>query len=228
MPGNSRHLLKRATTLPFRRDLDRLARAHHTDKASTEHGYTQFYAQHLPPRHSVTALLEIGIGGFTSITAYEEKAGGMSLRMWQDYFPNAHIVGLDLYEKEVPGPRIHVERGSQDDPSVLGRIADRYGPFDVIIDDGSHIGRHQWTSFRHLFSAVKPGGTYIIEDLATAYNPGFEGGGPGTPGTSVALLKDAVDHVLRRHWGGADAPAIAEVHVYDEIAFLTRADSTAA
>jgi hypothetical protein len=39
------------------------------------------------------------------------------------------------------------------------------GPFDVIIDDASHASRHQQIALDVLFSFVKPGGLYIIEDL---------------------------------------------------------------
>ena len=225
LPDRPRQAVKRASTLGMRRDLNRLAKTYRTDKAIHDHSYTPLYVRHLPPRKAVRSLLEIGIGGITSKWGYETSEGGASLRMWQDYFPAAQIVGLDLYEKAVRGPRIHVEQGSQDDPEVLCRVAERHGPFDVIIDDGSHIGRHQIASFGRLFGALKPGGLYVIEDLETAYRDDFEGGPPGTPSTAATLLKDAVDAVLRRFWGGGDAPEIHELHVYDEIAFLVKAPS---
>jgi hypothetical protein len=45
------------------------------------------------------------------------------------------------------------------------------GPdFDIIIDDGSHVGEHILTSFKILWSTVKPGGYYIIEDLHSIYS----------------------------------------------------------
>lgn len=224
LPEGPRQSLKRASTLRYRGDLDRVARAYRTDKATTDHGYTTYYSRHLPPRGEVTRLLEIGIGGDTSWSGYDTTAGGASLRVWQDYYPKARIVGLDLHAKVVPGPRIVTERGSQDDPQVLAGIVERHGPFDVIIDDGSHVGRHQHASFAALFSALRPGGVYVIEDLATAYREDYEGGPPGTAGTSATLLQQSVDAVLRQHWqGGSRAPDVAELHVYDQIAFLTRA-----
>lgn len=166
-------------------------------------------------------LLEIGAGGVTSKGGYQSALGGASLRMWQDYFLRARIVGLDLEAKAVTGRRIRVERGSQDDRPFLLGLAARHGPFDVVIDDGSRIGRHQWASFEALFDSVVPGGMYIIEDLATAYVPAYEGGPVGEPGTSVQLVKDVVDSVLRRHAGRRGHP-VAELHVYDEIAFIVR------
>lgn len=41
--------------------------------------------------------------------------------------------------------------------------------FDIILDDGSHISEHIITSFTTLFSELKPGGLYVIEDTQTSY-----------------------------------------------------------
>ena len=43
------------------------------------------------------------------------------------------------------------------------------GPWDIIIDDGSHVPYHQVFSFFCLWKAVVPGGLYVIEDLETNY-----------------------------------------------------------
>lgn len=49
-------------------------------------------------------------------------------------------------------------------------------PFDVIVDDGSHIVHHQMLSFEYLFlNALKPGGLYVIEDLQTSFHPAWGG-----------------------------------------------------
>ncbi len=218
------HRLQEVLAWPVHRHLDLLAIIYGTDKSSLFHGYTRQYSSHLAPRRrSVRSVLEIGIGGTTSGSGYETPAGGHSLRMWRAYFPNAHVVGIDISRKVVSGPRISVEQGSQDDPDFLREVADRHGPFDLVIDDGSHIGRHVQASFEVLFERVKPGGLYVVEDLGTAYSPEWEGGPPGTPGTQAALLKRLVDDVLRRHWDGrGSAHPLASLHLYDGIAFLER------
>jgi hypothetical protein len=99
---------------------------------------------------------------------------GASLLIWRDYLPNAVIVGVDI----LPAPasvagqdRIHVIQGSQDDPSVLGQAsAIAGGPFDLIVDDASHIGYLTKRSFQDLFPrALAPGGFYVIEDFGTGY-----------------------------------------------------------
>jgi hypothetical protein len=39
------------------------------------------------------------------------------------------------------------------------------GPYDIVVDDGSHVSMHQQVSLLHLWDAVQPDGLYIIEDL---------------------------------------------------------------
>jgi demethylmacrocin O-methyltransferase len=219
------HALHRTMAYPLRGNLDLLARVYGTDKSSRLHNYTRHYAEHLKPiRHEVRSVLEIGIGGLSSRHGYDTEAGGMSLRMWQDFFPNARIVGMDIERKVVTGERISVEQGSQDDPVFLADLAARYGPFDIVIDDGSHIGRHVRASLDALFDHVKPGGFYVIEDLAMAYVKDWEGGPPGTPGTQTELIKPLVDDVLRRHWDEfGSARPMAALHLYDQILFIQKA-----
>ena len=81
-------------------NLDALARHYGTDKGPQDvgiaigHNYTSIYHRHFGPhRKTVRSLLEIGVGGTSSVEGYETPAGGQSLRMWSRYFPNASIVG---------------------------------------------------------------------------------------------------------------------------------------
>jgi hypothetical protein len=204
-------------------DLDALALHFGTDKSSAEHGYTRLYQRHFASRRKrVRSVLEIGVGGTTSVGGYETTEGGQSLRMWSRYFPNARVVGIDIHKKNVLGERIHFEQGSQADPDFLARLAREYGPFDIVIDDGSHIGRDIIASFTGLYDHVTLGGFYVIEDLAVAYHPDWEGGPPGTPGTAVELIKQLMDRVLRRYHDDAFQPDVAAIHVYGEIVFIER------
>lgn len=103
---------------------------------------------------------------------------GGSLDFWRRYFgEQATIVGIDINEKcaERVSPPNHVRIGSQDDPVFLAKLAVEFGPFDIILDDGSHIGRHQSASLDALFPHVKDGGLYAIEDTHTSYWPDHEG-----------------------------------------------------
>jgi cephalosporin hydroxylase len=201
-------------------NLDVLAWAHGTDKASWHHGYADIYQRHLAAtRRRTQSVLEIGVGGESSFEGYETSAGGQSLRMWADYFPHAQIVGIDLHPKSIAAPRIAFEQGDQADLRFLHRVVSEYGPFDLVIDDGSHIGRHIVASHSVLWDAVRSGGHYIIEDLSVSYDPAWEGGPPGTPGTGAALLKHLVDHTLERYRQDFQ-PSIAAMHVYGDTAVL--------
>jgi len=123
---------------------------HRTDKA-TFHGFCDFYEHHLPGR--VDRLLEIGV------------MDGCSLRMWREFYPGASaIVGVDIRPPlKIDG--VQVLQLDATDPAALATL----GTFDVIIDDGSHMTRDQQATFGYLWPAVRPGGSYVIEDLHTSF-----------------------------------------------------------
>lgn len=141
-----------------------LARKYETDKGgehfaagSVCHYYTQVYHAYLNARRPrVGRVLELGV-----------NKGG-SLRMWQEYFPNALIVGVDCAPDCLfHDLRIHCELGDETDPIAMRRIARLHGPFDVIIDDGSHEPEHQFGAAVNLFPYLKARtGLYFIEDLS--------------------------------------------------------------
>jgi hypothetical protein len=162
-----------------------------TDKEAS-HFYAAAYDHHFGHlRHRPIKLLEIGIGGYA-----DPNAGGASLRMWEEYFPQAEITGLDLYAKTgVSGERIRVLKGDQSDPALLAEIGRLYGPFDLIVDDGSHMCAHVIASFRGLFPYLADEGIYAIEDLQTSYWPKTYGGSSGEnrEGTSMTFLHALTD-----------------------------------
>ena len=69
---------------------------------------------------------------------------GASLRLWKSYFhhSNTSLIGVDIAPEcarfDAPSDGIHVRIGSQADSEFLARVVDEFGPFDLIIDDGSH------------------------------------------------------------------------------------------
>jgi hypothetical protein len=69
-----------------------------------------------------------------------------------------------------------------------------YGPFDMILDDGSHMNEHVIYSFEHLFQSVKSGGVYAIEDVSTSYWPWY-GGGLKDPKSMMEYFKNLTDDV---------------------------------
>lgn len=116
--------------------------------------YLEIYEKHLAKYRGIKMrLLEIGIDH------------GGSLQMWKKYFgPEAEIIGVDInpdcarFEED----QIKVVIADQCDPSLS-----RLGPFDIVIDDGSHVRQHQSQSFMTLWPRTL--GVYLIEDCHGDY-----------------------------------------------------------
>jgi hypothetical protein len=197
--------------------LAELAIAHGTDKEGT-HFYARWYERHLGHlRELPIRLLEIGVGGYE-----DPNAGGHSLRMWKQYFPLGQIVGIDIYDKaSLAEDRITIEQGNQSDPEFLHRVGTAHGPFDVIVDDGSHEVSDVIASFTHLFEHLTPAGIYVMEDLQTSYWPRFGGSHDlDDPSTSMAFLKRLVDGINYAEWDITDyAPTRFDREV-EEIIFV--------
>jgi hypothetical protein len=165
--------------------LDKLAKLNGTDKSSEIHNYCVKYEKYLPfDRYDRLTLLEIGV------------LNGESLRMWRDYFYRSYIIGIDINPdcKKHEEQKISIEIGSQIDDQFLESVCDKYGWFDLIIDDGSHVNNHVTHSFEKLFPRVKPGGVYVIEDCGTAYWEDY-GGGYLKQDSSIEYFKRLSDDV---------------------------------
>lgn len=153
--------------------LDTLGIKHGTDKASQfsrTYAKPHDYLRHLemffePLRDKPIKLAEIGVGG------------GESVKTWLEYFPAAHIYGVDIVSGtnpyNTPGAKTH-ERytfacGNQSKPEFWKKFVEVYGgEWDVVIDDGSHDSRDIQTTFRALWPHMNSGGIYEIEDLDAA------------------------------------------------------------
>jgi hypothetical protein len=221
--------LVRAATTRGAGDLDELAVRFGSDKFGHHHWYTPHYDAHLRPlRDQPVRVLEIGIGGY-----HDPRSGGESLRMWEQYFRRGLIHGLDIHPKQgVESTRIRTVAGDQGDPAFLARLGEQAGPFDVIIDDGSHVNDHVITSFEALFPHLVNEGYYVVEDTQTAYWPEYGGSREGcvAPGTSLGFLTrltDALNH--REYLGSADQVpsvherSIAAISFYHNMVFVKKA-----
>ncbi len=172
--------------------LDQIGLLTGTDKASRHHGYLDFYDHFLSGiRESPISLLEIGV----------DK--GASINMWANYFGFATITGVDINPAALAqqSQRITVEIGDQSDKAFLQQMAERRGPFEVIIDDGSHIWDHQIISLHALFGSVKRGGFYIIEDLQTSfeYHDSYDHFKAGRSQSAVEYLLHVTNMLVARH-----------------------------
>jgi cephalosporin hydroxylase len=117
-------------------------------------------------RDNAVRLLEIGV------------AFGGSCELWSDFFgnPDSRVIGLDLALPDLPADqqansRISLLQCDQNDSGRLRAIASEYGPFDIVIDDGSHRYAETLNCFRQLFDHVRAGGYYVIEDWGVGYWP---------------------------------------------------------
>ena len=191
-------------------DLSKFGWKYGTDK-STNHRYTPYYHQVFTPvRNTTHTLLEVGV------------FKGESLKMWRDYFTNSMIYGIDYFRGNADGtwgelnrrvkldakfgPRIamfdvnqssivEMERAFAED-QPLGQAA----PYDIIVEDGSHMNRDQQLTFGQLFPLVRPGGIYVIEDTASSYSQGYDEK-PGSPDTTAEVVRyfNATGRFLSKH-----------------------------
>ena len=132
--------------------------------------YIRAYDKHFSRLvNTAPTVLEIGCGYPGTLENNKLGMGG-SLVLWSEYFgKGTQVVGIDIipeckeYEDSEAG--ILIEIGDQVDPEFLEQIVRKYGPFDIIIDDGSHLDQHMRKTFDFLFPYLKNGGIYAVEDL---------------------------------------------------------------
>jgi cephalosporin hydroxylase len=166
---------------------------------------------------SKAKILEIGV------------AHGGSLALWRKFLGDeAVIFGIDIDPKcaAFDGSSGSVRIGSQDDPKFLRDVAAEMKGLDVVLDDGSHIGRHQRASFDVLFPLLSEGGIYVIEDICTSYWPHWDGG-LKRRGTIIEFLKDKVDdiHIHYQKKGinnAAGMTDIESIQFFDSIAAIRK------
>jgi predicted O-methyltransferase YrrM len=133
-----------------------LATKYGTDKGPSGHNYTPIYHLLLAWK-KVKKVLEIGI------------ASGASLRMWEEYFPEAEIYGLDtnISDPSVPTTRIKCFQCDQSNLASLLNVIPQIGAnFDLIVDDASHRAEDQVLSAHVLLPLLTPEGVYVIEDVS--------------------------------------------------------------
>ncbi|MBX9824979.1 MAG: class I SAM-dependent methyltransferase [Xanthobacteraceae bacterium] len=224
-------MLEAKTPPPLDEEIDpltRLAIKHGTDKWGL-HFYTPIYHSFFRVmRRQPVRLLEIGIGGYNL-----QSVGGASLSMWAEYFPDGRIVGIDVADKRLElDPRIEVRRGSQDDPEFLTRVCDELGPFDIVIDDGSHVPQHVTSSFNVLFPRLRNGGLYIVEDVQTTFWPQFGGStlGGATMRLAMAILEGLHHAEIKvaqptRHTDEIST-SIRAFHAFHNVFLIEKGDNT--
>ncbi len=140
-----------------------------TDK-NTHHRYLTTYGELFGKwQHEPITILEVGC----------YKNG--SLKLFEEYFTNAYIVGYDiqLYEGAVELNRATVV------------IDDFYNgeknlpPLHIAIDDGPHDVNSQMEFVRKVWPHMVPGGILVVEDVMPGFKPHFDQ--LGIPYTAIAF-----------------------------------------
>lgn len=135
----------------------------------TAHSYIDIYEEILKPDAD---FCEIGVWQ------------GHSLAMFQEFF-TGYVVGLDVSLSRVKFDVNAKICNATIDWQVAEALQDR--KFDYIIDDGSHRVHEQIASLDILWSYLKPGGIYFIEDIVD--NDAL-----------ASLLKHIEKIKIKQHW----------------------------
>jgi len=136
-----------------------------TDKNQRFHDYCRQYDDLLRTyREKPVSFLEIGV--------YQ----GESLALWNEVFPNStKIIGLDIdpscQQFEQRSKRIHVEIGDATKKDFVDYVNERHGPFDLVLDDGSHKNVDVIRAFELIFPLLNDNGLYIVEDTICYKSP---------------------------------------------------------
>lgn len=144
---------------------------HHFQGTTHLERYEQYLSEFVEDEFNI---LEIGV------------SAGHSLKVWEEYFPNATVYGVDVQPASMrhETDRIKIKIGNQIDDEFMKSIGEEAGKFKVIVDDGSHVGEHMIQTLKNMWEYLEPGGIYIFEDTGTTRTvnplkrwPGYREGG---------------------------------------------------
>ena len=140
--------------------LEALAYKYGTYKSKDDHKYVDLYESLFQSkRRHIKNMTEIGV------------SAGQSLQMWDDYFPDAEIHGIDiLIDDKVRSnlsnrKRVHLYQSDGTIETEVDKLEFRASTMDVIIEDGPHTRESQEKFLKLFWKFLKPNGLYIIEDV---------------------------------------------------------------
>lgn len=99
---------------------------------------------------------------------------GHSIKLWEDYFANAEIFGVDVGNiiEHNFSDRVKILFENAYSLDFIKKLENHYGKFDIIIDDGPHTIETQLFFLTHYQSLLKDSNSIIIlEDVySNAFN----------------------------------------------------------
>lgn len=157
------------------------------------------------------------------------SAHGGALQLWRRYFgPEAAIWGIDVNPSSlIDEPGLNIRIGSQADPEFLRSVVTEMGGVDLVIDDGSHVAKHQEVSLEVLFPLLSDGGLYVVEDTHTSYWWDY-GGRYRSRRSFLAQTKSLIDDMHGWYHGqGQSSPLeaqrwIPKLTIYDSMVFIKK------
>ena len=147
-----------------------------TDK-NTVHSYLELYQKLLcSKKDTAKNVLEIGI------------FKGGSIKLWHDFFTNAHIYGIDIMEEkhvwdEIKKYGITLYTSTDAYNYIVNELSDK--KFDVILDDGPHTLESQLKCILLYSNVMTEDGILMIEDVQSWH--------------WIELLSDAVPEHLKKY-----------------------------
>jgi hypothetical protein len=144
-----------------------------SDKGNGWHNFTTVYNRLFANRRNDRLrIFELGLGtnnpNLVSSMGVNGKPGA-SLRGWRQLFPHAAVYGADI-DRDIlfEDDRIKTFYCDQLDESAIRNLwsqPELQGGMDIIIDDGLHTFEGNLSFMDSSLDQLRPGGTYIVEDI---------------------------------------------------------------
>jgi len=197
------------------------------------HHYFDVYERHMArfrQQEGPIVMLEMGV------------FQGGSLDMWRNYFgPRLELHGMDINPEIIKcdqPPAVQMHIGSQGDDAFLERFVHQLGDkqIDIVLDDAAHQSEMMIKAFQWIYPKLSPNGVYMLEDVATNYNPdlGFYiKEGLRRPGTFIEHSKMLIDELnafsfKNKSEATAFTRSTDSIHFYDSMVIFERKPRTGA
>ena len=152
-----------------------------SDKERTHTYISNFYNKKFESfRDKQIKILEIGI------------LQGHSLKLWEQYFPQAEIFGVDIQNiiEHSFSDRVKIIFDNAYSLDFIKKIEEAFGKFDIIIDDGPHTIETQQFFLMNYQSLLKDSDSIII--LEDVYSKAFNVLKTQFPEFNIIDLRDQI------------------------------------